>query len=305
MEKKNKIVIVKGGFSEEREVSLISGREIGCELELAGYEIIFYDPSDFFSYAEFTIALQRENASLVFNALHGAEGEDGKMQAMLELNHIPFTGSGSKASAIAMDKYISGKLAESLGVPTPKKMLFFTKEDFNVHKILHHFSFPFVIKPNCSGSSVGITIVQHEGEIISAFERAYPFGNQVLIEEFICGRELTVTILGDEALPVVEIKPRNGWYDYTNKYTKGNTEYIAPAVLDEKERKTVQSYALIAFQAMQCKAYGRIDFRYDNQKFYFLEVNTLPGMTPLSLTPMAAKAAGYSFRDLLEKIMKN
>jgi D-alanine-D-alanine ligase len=304
MNKKKKVIVLKGGFSEEREISLVSGKEIGFELEKAGYQVLNFDPAEFDSYAKMILAIKKEDCT-VFNALHGAEGEDGRIQAMFELNHIPFTGSGSKASAIAMDKFISSKFVESLGIPIPKKMLFFSKEDFDIHVILRNFNFPFIIKPNCSGSSVGISIVENENEVLPAFDVAYQFGKQVLVEDFICGREITVTILAEETLPVIEVKPKNGWYDYANKYTKGNTEYITPAMLSESERKEVQAFALESFQAMQCKAYGRVDFRYDNQTFYFLEVNTLPGMTPLSLTPMAAKAAGYSFVQLLEKIMKN
>jgi D-alanine-D-alanine ligase len=305
MNKRKKIVVLKGGFSEERDVSLISGKEVGTELEKSGHEVLFFDPVDFPSYADLVLAVKENNADIVFNALHGAEGEDGRVQAMFELHKISFTGSGSKASSLSMDKFISGKLAEMAGIPIPKKMLFFNKTEFNIQTILNNFSFPLIIKPNCSGSSVGISIVKDENELFPAFDAAFPYGNQVLVEEFIGGRELTVTILGNEALPVVEIKPKNGWYDYANKYTKGNTEYIAPAVLSEKEAKIVQSYALTAYHVMRCKAYARIDFRFDNRNFYFLEVNTLPGMTPLSLTPMAAKAASYSFGQLLEKIINH
>ncbi|MDZ4121205.1 MAG: ATP-grasp domain-containing protein, partial [Candidatus Cloacimonadaceae bacterium] len=164
---------------------------------------------------------------------------------------------------------------------------------------------PIVVKPNDSGSSVGISIVKDPGELKKAVTDAFAYGSAALLESYIDGRELTVTILDGKALPVVEIKPKNGFYDYNNKYQKGNTEYIAPAVLDDHETLLVQLFAERAYKACGCSSYARVDFRYDGKKFYFLEVNTLPGMTPLSLSPMAAKAAGMSFGQFLQGIIKS
>ena len=304
MKSRKKVIVLQGGFSEEKSVSLITGKEISRTLEKS-YNVISLDPCEFDSYTSLLSKIIVEDPYVVFNALHGAEGEDGKIQAFLELHDIPFTGSDSKASALAMDKFLSAKIVESLAYPVPQKMLIVNRKDFHVDDIFRAFSCPFVIKPNCSGSSVGISIVQKEDEVVSAFDKAYEVGKQVLIEEYICGRELTVTILGNTALPVVEIVPKNGWYDFTNKYTIGKTEYIVPADLHPKKTKMIQQYALNIFNLFQCNGYARIDFRYDQNEFYFLEVNTLPGMTPLSLTPMAAKEAGYNFSNLLDKIIES
>ena len=274
-----KIIILQGGKSEEREISLITGREIEKELISIGFSVI------------------------VFNGLHGAEGEDGRIQALLSLNNIAYTGSDYRASAIAMDKVISSILAASAGVPIPKQYIINNEAD-HPEKITSQLDFPFVVKPSDSGSSFGISVVRNEEEINSSILEAFKFSNKVICEQFIPGRELTVTILGHQILPVVEIKPKNGWYDFKNKYTSGNTVYEVPAKLSDEENEIIKNYAVKVFARFGCQVYGRVDFRYDGERFYFLEVNTLPGMTSLSLTPMAAKEAGYSFGELLKEIIK-
>nr|MDA3813996.1 ATP-grasp domain-containing protein [Candidatus Cloacimonadota bacterium] len=167
-----------------------------------------------------------------------------------------------------------------------------------------NIDFPIGIKPNDSGSSVGISIINKESELYEAIKLAFKYSKKVILEQFIDGRELTVTILGDEALPVVEIIPNDGWYNYKSKYTKGKTIYEVPAKLTSEEKNKIQKQALDVFTLFGCEVYGRVDFRYDGEEFYFLEVNTLPGMTLLSLTPMAAKEAGISFKELLIKIIE-
>lgn len=298
-----KIVILSGGISPEREVSLITAAEIASALRSNGRQIELLDPADFSSYSHIIQKLQDMKVDLVFIGLHGAEGEDGRLQALFDLHNIKYTGSGYRASALAMDKYLSTELASTLNIPVAPKLLFTRNTKVDIEQVTEQIGFPCVVKPNDSGSSVGITIVNSETTLMPALETAYQFSEKVICEKFIAGRELTVTILGDAPLPVVEIIPHSGWYDYANKYTHGNTVYKTPAALSKKETSRIQHYALTIFQLFGCQAYARVDFRFDDDQFYFLELNTLPGMTPLSLTPMAAREAGLEFNQLLEKII--
>ncbi|MDP8200635.1 MAG: D-alanine--D-alanine ligase [Candidatus Tenebribacter burtonii] len=300
----NKIIILSGGFSYEAEVSKTTAKEIEKALNNNVREIILIDPVKFDSYSEMIIMIKEIKPDIVFNGLHGAEGEDGKIQSLLALENIAFTGSTQLASAISMDKYISGILAGYIKIKLPKRRLIYKDYKYDFKSIVEYVGFPMVIKPNDSGSSVGITIINKENELEESLKHAFKFSEKAIIEQFIAGRELTVTILGNEALPVVEILPNEGWYDYKNKYTKGKTTYEVPAELTSEEVKIIQKQALDVFHLFGCEIYGRVDFRYDGKDFYFLEVNTLPGMTQLSLTPMAAREAGISFKELLYKIIE-
>lgn len=304
MGKNRRIIILAGGFSEEAEVSKTTSNEVASALESRNYEIKIIDPSSFKNYSEMIKAIREFNPFIVFNGLHGAEGEDGRMQSLLSLEEIPFTGSAYRASAISMDKYISGVLVKYIGISIPSRYLLYKDFDIDSDMIIEKIGFPMVVKPNDSGSSVGVSIITKTDELEKAISTAFKFSDKVLLEQFIEGRELTVTILGKEALPVVEIKPKDGWYDYTNKYTTGHTVYEVPANLTEQESAEIQRQAREIFELFGCKAYARVDFRYEGKVFYFLEVNTLPGMTALSLTPMAAKEAGLNFEELLEKIIE-
>ena len=298
----NKIVVLSGGSSPEREVSLVTAKNIERQLLESGFDVQLIDPSDYKTIPELINKIDEIKPDLLFNGLHGGDGENGKLQALFELVGYKFTGSGSEACVLAMNKYVSKLIAQDCGVPIPS------------HKYLHKgdkvdniqtksIGLPLIVKPNNAGSSVGITIVKSYEELQNAIDEAYKFDDSILIEQFIPGRELTVTIIDEIPRSVVEIKPKSGWYDFQNKYTSGNTQYIAPAELSEEERKIIQAYALRIYKQTDCKAYARIDFRYDGDKFYFLEVNTLPGMTELSLTPMSAKADGINFKQLLEVII--
>ncbi len=300
----NKIIILSGGFSEEADVSRTTSAEIEKALNKNGTEIILIDPVEFVSYSDMITKINELKPDIVFNGLHGAEGEDGRIQSLLALEKIPFTGSAQRASAISMDKYISGIIANYIEIKLPKRRLIYEGYEYDFESIIQHVGFPMVIKPNDSGSSVGITIINKKSELKESLKHAFRFSKKAIIEQFIDGRELTVTILGNEALPVVEIKPNDGWYNYKNKYTRGKTIYEVPAKLNIYEVTTIQKQALDVFNLFGCEVYGRVDFRYDGKDFYFLEVNTLPGMTPLSLTPMAAKEAGISFKELLLKIIE-
>lgn len=306
----DKIVVLKGGDSPEREVSLVSGAEIAAELRNIGYSVCELDPQEYPNFALFLQTLDKEAPSLIFNALHGGYGENGELQATLDMAGFICTGSGFKASCLSMDKYATKLVVAAEGIPVARDILLRGNllEDYG--DPLDYASFgtalglPLIVKPNDSGSSVGISRVQNIEALKPAVEEALKYSLAALLESYIPGRELTVTVIDGIALPVVEIRPLEGWYDYTNKYTKGKTEYIAPALLDEPVARLIQLYATRIWKAMGLQGYARIDFRYDGQQPYFLEVNTLPGMTPLSLTPMAAKAAGISFAQLLEKIIK-
>jgi len=304
-----KIVVLKGGTSPEREVSLVSGAEIASALRNMGYIVQEIDPADYPKLSDLLTAVQNEQPLLVFNGLHGGSGENGELQAALSLAGIKFTGSGFKASCFSMDKYISKLIALAEGIPVPQYILMREDllEDYQDVEDYSGFSnqlgLPIIVKPNDAGSSVGISRVECLEDLKPAVQKALQYSHSVLLEEYIPGRELTVTIIDSEAYPVVEIKPLEGWYDYTNKYTHGKTKYEAPAQIDDTVAKLLQLYALRLWKAFGLSGYARIDFRYDGLKPYFLEVNTLPGMTSLSLTPMAAKAAGMSFQELLQKII--
>ncbi len=298
----NKIVVLSGGDSPEREISLISARNIASRLTKDGYDVESIDTSEYQHIEDFIAILKDLNPDIIFNGLHGGVGENGKIQAILEMTGFKFTGSPSNACMITMDKHLTKLIAKDCGLPIAKDILLQkgdTIEDVEIEEI----GCPLIVKPNSAGSSVGISLVNSKNDISQAITEAFKYDDNVLIEQFIPGRELTVTIIGGEAKPVVEIKPKQGWYDYKNKYTSGNTEYIAPAELEEQEVEVIQSYAEKLFKRCYCKGYARIDFRYDGNKFYLLEVNTLPGMTELSLTPMSVKADGIDFKDLLKTII--
>ncbi|MEA2104594.1 MAG: D-alanine--D-alanine ligase [Candidatus Cloacimonadota bacterium] len=303
----DKIVLLKGGISEEREVSLHTCSAVENAFKRLGKNFEIVDPYNFLengkvNYNSLIKKLQKIAPTIVFNGLHGGDGENGNIQGILTAHNISFTGSGKKACSIAMDKIQSKLLAKNLGIPVPDFLKYEKGDKISEDKIINSLGLPIVIKPNSSGSSVGISIVTNREEIFPAIEKAAEFDACVLIEKFIPNREITVAILGQSALPVVEIIADNGWYDYIHKYTKGKTVYESPANIDAEQSLTVQKYAEMMFKKMDCADYARVDFRFDGKKFYFLELNTLPGMTNLSLVPMAAKAINVGFDDLIRKI---
>ena len=298
-----KISILYKGSSSERQISEISGRQIEIACSSLGYKVQMVNPAKF-SPSELIDLLKKQKSDVVVNALHGGAGENGQLQTLLELAQIPFTGSPSKASTISMDKKFSTALVKQIGLPTAKSISLKKGEKIKTSTIEKRVGLPLVVKPNCGGSSLGISIVQDRANLQNAIKTAFEFDEEILCEKYIKGREITATILSGQALPVVEVCPKNGFYDFTNKYTKGSTDYIVPAKLSKKQTKKVQKYAERIFCFFGCRGYARIDFRFDGEDFYFLETNTLPGMTPLSLTPMAAKAQGMSFTQLIETIIK-
>jgi len=338
-----------GGTSAERDVSLASGVRVAEALRSRGHEVLSVDTAHGILSGpdEQTLlsgkvvktippdvqALVRLNALLpstlrtlprtdvVFLALHGGQGEDGTLQALLDLTSVPYTGSGHLASALAMDKDLSKHLFRAAGVPTADwrmapisgigrslASLGTGREsgiDSFAAEVERELRLPVIVKPSKQGSTVGLSIVREIGALWDAIEEAAKFDDEVMVEQFIPGRELTVGILGDEALPVGEIIPVHEIYDYECKYTAGMAREIFPADLTADETKTIQDLARRAFRALKLRGYARIDFRMaPDGVFYCLEANTLPGMTALSLIPQAAAAAGISFPELCERIVK-
>jgi D-alanine-D-alanine ligase len=340
-----KITVFMGGTSSERDVSLASGVRVAEALRSCGHEVLSVDTAHgILSAADEqamlggkvvkTIppdvqALVRLNAQLpatlrslpqtdvVFLALHGGQGEDGTLQALLDLTSVPYTGSGHLASALAMDKDLSKHLFRAAGVPTADWLMAPAPtngqrpaardgaRDQFAARVQRELGLPVVVKPSKQGSTVGLSVVKDIGLLEAAIEEAFKYDDEVMVEQFVPGRELTVGILGDEALPVGEIIPVHEIYDYECKYTAGMAREIFPADLTDEETRTVQDLAGRAFRALKLRGYARIDFRMSpDGVFYCLEANTLPGMTALSLIPQAAAAAGISFPELCERIVR-
>ena len=295
-----RILLLKGGRSTEREVSLVSGRECAAGLRQAGYEVVELDLREDLG------ALMRAldpKPNLVFNALHGRFGEDGTIQGVLDWLGIPYTHSGLLASALAMDKTLAKRVFESAGLRCPAGHL--------VHRGAVEagdvMARPYVVKPNNEGSSVGVHIVREGGNALPFAGIDWPFGNHVLVEPYIPGRELTVGVMGDRPLAVTELRPRQGFYDYTAKYTEGRTEHLIPAPIHPSIYEEALEAALAAHRVLGCRGVTRADFRYDDTKgepgrLFLLEVNTQPGMTPLSLVPEQARHLGISFPELVRWI---
>jgi len=256
----------------------------------------------------FTSALF-DGIDLVFILLHGRFGEDGYVQSLLDLRGIPYTGSTMLASAAAMDKGLSKMLFQVAGIPTPFWVSVRPDQADDTDllaEVRKEINGPMVVKPNDQGSTVGMTILQQatDEELSAAIRLAGQFTELILVERYIPGREITVAVLGNNSLPIIEIVPKDGYYDYANKYTQGKTEYFCPAELSEEVQNHVQNLAIAAHNILGCRAYSRVDFRLTEDNMpYCLEVNTIPGFTETSLVPMAARAAGIEFGDLCEEII--
>jgi D-alanine-D-alanine ligase len=282
------LTVLKGGPGSEREVSLRSGAAVAAALRLAGARV---DEVEVIS----TEVRVPEGTELVFNLIHGTFGEDGGLQAVLGERGIPYTGEGEEESRIAFDKILTKKALERAGVPTPRSEILRAGE-------IPSIPLPIVIKAPRQGSSVGVHLIHDAAEIAPALADCLLHGEEILVEEMVIGRELTVGVLGDQVLPVVEIKPNEGFYDYTNKYTKGATEYIVPAPLTPAETEAVQAVSLAAVRALGLRVYSRVDVLLAPAGPTVLEVNTIPGMTETSLLPKAAAASGLDFVTLCCRI---
>ena len=323
-----KVCVLLGGASSERSVSLESGKAVAEALKLLGHEVIYADPSIHFEHrhslqtvlagndlsnrdflklqdgdesaiAEYIPWMKHKNVDIVFNAMHGGNGENGMIAAHLQLADLPFTGSGFHASSLAMDKFRCKCLFMGASIPTA---------DFELCEIPirepERIDFPLVIKPSKAGSSVGLYVEKERTDIFEQTRDALRYDDQVLIERFIEGRELTVPVISGKAYPVVEIDPEGGVYDFTRKYTKGKSRYFVPARISEAETDEVQNLALRVWKLLGLANYARIDFRMDPRgNFHCLEANTLPGMTETSLLPKSLAYAGVEFSQLLNLIL--
>lgn len=291
-----KVAVVMGGSSAEREVSLLSGTAVLGALQRSKVNAIGIDAD-----RNLLLKLKEERVNRVFIILHGRDGEDGKLQGALEWLGLPYTGSGVLASALAMDKVRTKRVWLNVGISTPPFEQLKPGSDFAA--VLKRLGASFV-KPVNEGSSIGACGVETAEQMEVAFRKAYSYDKDVLVETWIKGREYTVAILGDDVLPVVEMETNNVFYDYEAKYLSDDTRYQCPANLSATETKQLQDMALAAYRAVGCTGWGRVDaMRGSDGRFWLLEVNTAPGMTGHSLVPMAAKAAGLSFEQLVLRIL--
>jgi D-alanine-D-alanine ligase len=298
---KKRILVLCGGISKERLISLDTGKQVANELKKNGYKVITCEP-------DHTLLknIKLFKSDIIFNALHGQFGEDGYIQTILETQKIPYTHSGVIASSIAMDKEISKKIFIKNKILTPKYIKFnYKKNKKNIIKIVEKkLKFPVIIKPINEGSSVNVYICK-KNNFLKNLKKLFNYG-EILIEEFIAGREIQVAIMGKKKLGAIELKPKRKFYDYKAKYSpKAKTEHIIPVDLSKKQLESVLSIAAKAHKLIGCRGVTRSDFKFYKNKFYLLETNTQPGMTKLSLVPEIANFNGIKFIDLIEWILKD
>ncbi len=292
-----RVAVLFGGNSAERDISLQSGRAVVDGLQKLGVEVLALDVRN-----DVLAQLQSLECDRAFIALHGAGGEDGKIQALLEWLDIPYTGSGVGASAVALNKVSTKLLWQGLGLSTPKFSLLDDASDF--HQVLADLGGNCFIKPASEGSSIGMQCVQSVDAMKAAYADAKKYDACIFAEQTIVGREFSVAILNGQALPSIELTVKHTFYDYEAKYISDDTHYECPSALSVDEEQHIREVSLKAFHALGCKDWGRIDFMRDaNGKFYLLEANTVPGMTSHSLVPMAANAVGLSFDALLAEVL--
>ena len=290
-----KVAVLLGGTSGEREVSLMSGGGVLAALQARGVDAQAFDPAER-TFGELS-AFDR-----VFVALHGRGGEDGTIQGVLELMGVPYTGSGVMASALGMDKWRTKLLWRAAGLPIPEFVLLGEDSDFAA--VERELGLPLFVKPACEGSSIGVVKVRAPGELAAAYREAAKYDRLVLAEKAVLGGEYTCAIVGDTALPVVKIEPATEFYDYEAKYLRDDTQYRCPCDFTPEREAELRAMALEGFRVLGCRGWARIDFLMDEDgRAYLLEANTSPGMTSHSLVPMAARAAGMSYEDLVVRVL--
>ncbi len=294
-----RIGVLAGGPSSEREISLRSGRAVHDALLGEGLDSLFLDVKN-----DIDEIIKKSCIDVAFIALHGRFGEDGTVQRMLEDAGIPYTGSGVRASLSALDKAASKDLFIRNLIPVPRHMVLVKgrlhTDDYN------NLGMPIVVKPNLEGSSIGLSIVTDKNLLPSAIDKAFEYGDKVILEEYIDGRELTVGILNDMALPVIEIVPKNKVYDFNAKYKDSDTQYLVPAPIAEDVSEEARRIGVLAHKALGCRSFSRVDMMMSqSDKIFVLEVNTIPGMTERSLLPKAAQATGLRFSSLCVKILED
>ena len=293
-----KVAVLLGGISNEREISLESGKAVLAALIRMGIDAhpidpIYYDLND----------LKVKNFNRAFICLHGRDGEDGKIQGILDEMNIPYTGSGKSASAKGMDKLISKSIWKDNNLSTPEFLRVESLKDYE--KIVNRLNLPFFIKPANSGSSIGINKVNTKKDFIRAFQEAIIIDSNVIAEQMIVGREYTLAIVGQELLPIIEIQTKTEFYDYAAKYSRDDTNFICPTDLTQHYIKEANIICLRAFNLIGCRGWGRVDFIIDNNcNFFIIEINSIPGMTSHSLLPLAAENRGIGFEGLTLKILE-
>lgn len=299
MESEIRVAVLMGGLSSEREVSLRTGAAIEGALRRKGFKTLPIDVNE-----DVAEVLGRERPDVAFNALHGKFGEDGTMQGILEYLRIPYTGSGVLASAMAMDKVVSKRLFLEEAIPVAPYAVIQSSALQDAIKRAQSFSLPVIVKPRAEGSSVGVSLVRSHDELPAALDAAFAFDDAVLVESFIKGREIQIGVLERTVLGAIEVKTSNAFYDYEAKYTAGKTQYIPSPDLPSGVLEKMAEYSLRAVEAFGCEGAVRVDFILDEQNVpYVLEINTLPGMTELSLFPKIAAQAGIAFDDLVETLL--
>ena len=335
------IVVLAGGNSTERDVSIVSGTgicqalrqkghqailvDVFCGLETVNWEDPFPAEYDVEKAAEYIKGFNPQmkelkkarrdffgsnvielckKADFVFLGLHGANGEDGKLQAAFDLMGIPYTGTGPLSSGMAMDKGITKMVFEAKGVPTPKGVTL-AKGKSETALSAYDMNYPVIVKPCCGGSSVGVCIANNDAEYADALKEAFSYEDEIVVEQFVKGREFSVAVVEGKAYPIIEIAPLQGFYDYKNKYNAGSTIETCPAKITPEQTSQMQTYAELGYKVLNLQAYGRLDFIMDETgAMYCLEANTLPGMTPTSLIPQEAKVLGIDYPELCEKLIE-
>jgi D-alanine-D-alanine ligase len=299
-----RIALLVGGWSGEREVSLKSGKAIYNALDKKKYDVFIYDPRD-----ELHALMEaKKEIDLAFNLLHGKYGEDGCMQGLLDILGIPFLGSGVLSSAIAMNKKVAKGIYRNTGLRVAKEIVLKRGEDFSINEIIEILGSTSVVKPVGQGSSLGMSLCRNNKELVTGIEKAFEYDEEVIIEEYIDGREVTCCVIGNqelETLPLIEIIPETSsrFFDYKAKYTPGACREICPADLSQSIDESVRVCAKKAHQALMCSVWSRTDMIIRDERVYVLETNTIPGMTEQSLVPLAGKTAGFSLSELVEKMI--
>ncbi len=304
MKNKIRVAVLAGGWSEEREVSLKSGKAVYAALNRERYDVTIYDPRNDLE----VLTKRRTEIDLAFILLHGKFGEDGRVQGMLDILQIPFVGSGVLSSAMAMNKRIAKDVCRSVGLRVAEEVILKQGERFSVKRLIAKLGSPVVIKPVSEGSSIGVSIAHDREEILEGIEKAFQYDAEVMAEEYLDGTEITCCVLGNqvlETLPVVEIVPdvAHAFFDYEAKYLPGATDEICPAPIAPTLAEEAASCAKKAHRALKCSVWSRSDMIIRDEALYLLETNTLPGMTETSLFPLAARRAGMTLSDLLDRLI--
>lgn len=300
--KGKKIAVLMGGITKEREISLRTGSAIASALLRLGYDVASIDVCMGTKLIE-QIKSARPDVAVI--ALHGKYGEDGCIQGFLEMMGLPYTGGGVLASSVGMDKVVCKRIAREIGIQCPEEAVIDTAVDDIERKIAGNpLKLPVIVKPSREGSTINMTVVNTADELLPAIKKASESDNKVIIEAYISGKEITVGVLNGKALPCLEIAPKSGFYDYASKYTKGMTEYIIPARIDEKVARKLEDWSERIYAAIECDGIARADYIVTEKgETFFLEINTIPGMMELSLVPKAAAHIGISFDDLCERLL--